>query len=314
MTLLVAVSNSWDPEPWIERFRRLGEGLEVVDGRRPYDPARVRYAAVWKPEPGMLGGLPGLRAIFNLGAGVDALLTDKTLPDVPLFRIINPDMTGRMTEWVALQVLHHFRQMPVYLANQARQHWEQFDQPAAHEVRVGLLGMGVLGRDSAEVLGRIGFKVAGWSRTRRDMAGIENFAGAAELPAFLARTDILVVLLPLTPETRGMLNGTLFAGLAKDGPLGGPVLINAGRGGLQVEADLLRALDDGTLRGASIDVFETEPLPPDNPLWRHPHMVVTPHVAADSTPDGLVGGIIRDLAAFERGESLPNLVNRQAGY
>jgi glyoxylate/hydroxypyruvate reductase len=314
MALLVAVAKYWDPLPWIERFRRLGNGLEVVDAREAYDPAMIRYAAVWKPEPGMLGGLPGLRAIFNLGAGVDALLDDRTLPDVPLFRIVNPDLTGRMTEWVTLQVLFHFRQMPAYLANQQKVVWDQLDQPAAHEVRVGILGMGVLGQDSAEVLARLGFQVAGWSRTRRDGAGFEVFAGEAELPAFLARTDILVVLLPLTDATRGLLDRKLFAGLARDGALGGPVLINAGRGGLQVEGDILSALEDGTLRGASVDVFETEPLPATSPLWSHPRMIVTPHVAADSTPDGLVGGIVRDIAAFERGESLPNLVDSKTGY
>jgi glyoxylate/hydroxypyruvate reductase A len=134
------------------------------------------------------------------------------------------------------------------------------------------------------------------------------------LPAFLARTDILVALLPLTEATRGILDRKLFAGLARDGRLPGPVLVNAGRGGLQVEADILAALDDGTLAGASIDVFETEPLPADNPLWKHPRLIVTPHVAADSTPEGLVAGIVHDIAAFERGEALPNRIDPKAGY
>lgn len=314
MALLVAMARNWDAEPWLERFRRLGGGLEIVDARKPYDASAITHAAVWKPDPGMLAGLPNLRAIFNLGAGVDALLADRTLPDVPLFRIIDPDLTSRMTEWVTLQVLFHFRQMPDYLARQSRAVWEQLDQPGAHEVRVGILGMGVLGRDCAEVLKRIGFQVAGWSRSGKAVEGFEMFGGEAGLAAFLARTDILVVLLPLTEATRGILNARLFAGLARDGRLPGPVLVNAGRGGLQVEADVLAALDDGTLAGASIDVFETEPLPADNPLWRHPRMIVTPHVAADSTPDGLVSGILRDIAAFERGESLPNRVDRETGY
>lgn len=314
MALLVAMARNWDAEPWLERFRRLGGGMEIVDARHPYDPAVITHAAVWKPDPGMLAGLPNLRAIFNLGAGVDALLADKTLPDVPLHRIIDPDLTARMTEWVTLQVLFHFRQMPQYLAQQAGAMWEQLDQPGAHEARVGILGMGVLGRDCAEVLKRIGFQVAGWSRSGKAVDGFEMFGGDGGLPAFLARTDILVALLPLTETTRGILDRRLFAGLARDGRLSGPVLINAGRGGLQVEADILAALDDGTLAGASIDVFETEPLPAGNPLWRHPRLIVTPHVAADSTPDGLVSGILRDIAAFERGENLPNIVDRKTGY
>jgi len=314
MALLVAMAQHWDAEPWLERFRRLGGGIEIVDARKPYDAASITHAAVWKPDPGMLAGLPNLRAIFNLGAGVDALLADKTLPDVPLIRIIDPDLTARMTEWVTLQALYHFRQMPHYLARQAEAVWEQLDQPGAHEVRVGILGMGVLGRDCADVLKRIGFQVAGWSRSGKAVEGFEMFGGEARLPAFLARTDILVALLPLTEATRGVLDRKLFAGLARDGRLPGPVLINAGRGGLQVEADILAALDDGTLAGASIDVFETEPLPADNPLWKHPRMIVTPHVAADSTPEGLVAGIVRDIAAFERGEELPNRVDRATGY
>ncbi|HUN12232.1 MAG TPA: glyoxylate/hydroxypyruvate reductase A [Rhabdaerophilum sp.] len=314
MALLVAMAQHWDAEPWLERFRRLGGGMEIVDARKPYDAASITHAAVWKPDPGMLAGLPNLRAIFNLGAGVDALLADRTLPDVPLIRIIDPDLTARMTEWVTLQALYHFRQMPHYLARQAEAVWEQLDQPGAHEVRVGILGMGVLGRDCADVLKRIGFQVAGWSRSGKAVEGFEMFGGEAGLPAFLARTDILVALLPLTEATRGVLDRKLFAGLARDGRLPGPVLINAGRGGLQVEADILAALDDGTLAGASIDVFETEPLPADNPLWKHPRMIVTPHVAADSTPEGLVAGIVRDIAAFERGEELPNRVDRATGY
>ena len=314
MALLVAMAQHWDAEPWLERFRRLGGGIEIVDARKPYDAASITHAAVWKPDPGMLAGLPNLRAIFNLGAGVDALLAARTLPDVPLIRIIDPDLTARMTEWVTLQALYHFRQMPHYLARQAEAVWEQLDQPGAHEIRVGILGMGVLGRDCADVLKRIGFQVAGWSRSGKAVEGFEMFGGEAGLPAFLARTDILVALLPLTEATRGVLDRKLFAGLARDGRLPGPVLINAGRGGLQVEADILAALDDGTLAGASIDVFETEPLPADNPLWKHPRMIVTPHVAADSTPEGLVAGIVRDIAAFERGEELPNRVDRATGY
>jgi glyoxylate/hydroxypyruvate reductase A len=314
MTLLVTVGRPWSPESWLERFTRLGNGRKVIDARQPYDPAEVEFAAVWKPEPGLLAGLPNLRAIFNLGAGVDALMADKTLPDVPLHRIINPDMTARMTEWVTLQVLFHLRQMPAYLAQQRESRWQHLDQPGAKDLRVGMLGMGVLGRDAAEVLLRLGFQVAGWSRSGHDMPGVERFAGEAEFAPFLARTDILVALLPLTPDTRGILGAKLFAGLARDGALGGPVVINAGRGGLQVEADLIAALSDGTLKGATIDVFEPEPLPPDNPLWKTPNLVITPHVAADSTPDGLVSGVIADIQAFERGEKLASLVDKGSGY
>lgn len=314
MTILFA-AEGWDPAPWIRAFDTHGRGeRRVVTPGQEFDPASIHYAAVWKPRPGLLASLPNLRAIFNLGAGVDALLADRTLPDVPIIRIVNPDLTVRMTEWIVLQALFHLRQMPAYQAQQARREWRQLAQPAAREVRVGLMGYGVLGRDSADVLRRLGFDVAVWARRPQPDADCPVFVGKEALPAFLARTDMLVVLLPLTPETRGLLNRDLFAGLAQDGVLGGPVLINAGRGLLQVEADILAALESGQLAGASLDVFETEPLPATSPLWTHPRIVITPHVAADSTPEGLTGGILADIARFERGEALPNAVDKQAGY
>ncbi|MCZ8184154.1 MAG: glyoxylate/hydroxypyruvate reductase A [Beijerinckiaceae bacterium] len=314
MTILFA-AEGWDPAPWIQAFGKHSEGRRPVKSvGQDFDPASIHYAAVWKPRPGLLASLPNLRAIFNLGAGVDALLADTTLPDVPIIRIVNPDLTVRMTEWIVLQALFHLRQMPAYQAQQARREWRQLAQPAAREVRVGLMGYGVLGRDSADVLQRLGFNVAVWARRPQPEADCPVFIGKDALPAFLARTDMLVVLLPLTPDTRGILDRRLFAGLARDGVLGGPVLINAGRGLLQVEADILAALESGLLAGASLDVFETEPLPVTSPLWTHPKIVITPHVAADSTPEGLAGGILADIARFERGETLPNEVDRRAGY
>lgn len=314
MTILFA-AEGWNPAPWQKAFQKHSGGTRpLAVAGEAYDPASIHYAAVWKPKPGLLASLPNLRAIFNLGAGVDALLADKTLPDLPIIRITNPDLTVRMTEWIVLQALFHLRQMPLYQRQQAESLWKQWEQPAAREVRIGLMGYGVLGRDSAEVLARLGFDLAVWARRPQPDAPYPIHVGPEGLPGFLARTDMLVVLLPLTPETRGVLNRDLFRQMPRDGVLGGPVLINAGRGGLQIEADILAALDEGSLKGASLDVFETEPLPATSPLWRHPAVVITPHVAADSTPEGLTAGILADIAAFERGEILPNLVDRQAGY
>jgi len=172
----------------------------------------------------------------------------------------------------------------------------------------------VLGRDAAGALLRLGFQVSGWSRSGAPMAGVRHFAGDGELDAFLATTDILVVLLPLTETTRGMLDRRLFGKLARDGRLGGPILINAGRGGLQVEADIVACLDDGTLKGASLDVFEPEPLPEASLLWRHPRVVITPHVAADSDPKHLVTYVLGQIARIEAGGALENVVDRAKGY
>lgn len=315
MSLLVAIKG-WSPDAWIERFRRLAPDLSVIDARQPFDPAAITHAAVWKPEPGLLARLPNLGAIFNLGAGVDALLTDPTLPDVPIVRIVDPDLTARMTEWVVMNVLMHHRRVREHAEAQNKSLWLSLPQPAARAVRVGVMGLGVLGRDSAEVLARLGFQVAGWSRSPREVAGIDCYSGEDGLTAFLARTDILVVLLPLTPDTRGILNRDLFGRLARDNHMGGPVVINGGRGGLQVEADILTALDDGTLAAASLDVFEQEPLPAASPLWRHPRVVVTPHCAADSDADALGEAIVAGIRRHARGEGIAAdmLVDRRAGY
>ncbi|MDR3376448.1 MAG: glyoxylate/hydroxypyruvate reductase A [Ancalomicrobiaceae bacterium] len=314
MSLLVAVTG-WQPDMWLDHFGRSARGLTVVDARAPYDPAEVRYAAVWKPKPGLLAGLVHLEAIFNLGAGVDALIADATLPAVPVVRVVDPDLTRRMTEYVVWQVLHHHRAGFHFHSAQSERRWRPLaDQPAAGDVRIGIMGLGVLGRDAASALRRLGFDVAGWSRRGDAASDVPVFAGAAGLDAFLARTDILVVLLPLTPETRGILNAGLFARLARDGRLGGPVLINAGRGGLQVETDIIAALADGTLLGASLDVFEAEPLSSDSPLWAAPNVVITPHAAADSDPRRLCGYVLDQIERHRAGLALDNVVDRMTGY
>lgn len=318
MTLLLAINgagDNWAPEPWIKRLSQRLPGRRIVlPDTALKSPAGVHYAAVWKPAPGLLARFADLRVIFNLGAGVDALLQDTTLPTVPLVRVVNQDLTKRMTEYVVMHVLMHHRQQRRFVAQQAAGIWDAPEQWAAGDVRVGLLGLGELGRDAAEVLARIGFQVAGWSRSPRQLPGIACFHGEDGIAAFLARTDILVALLPLTPETRGILSRRLFSGLARDGVLGAPVLINAGRGGLQVETDILSALDDGTLGAATLDVFETEPLPASSRLWSHPKVTVTPHNAADSSPGAIADDVAAQILAFEAGQSLRGIVDRAKGY
>jgi glyoxylate/hydroxypyruvate reductase A len=220
-----------------------------------------------------------------------------------------------MSEYVVLHCLMHLRQQRRYDAQQRQKVWgEEQHPPAARDVRVGVMGLGVLGADAARKLAIMGFDVAGWSRSPKDLDGIRTFSGGDGLTAFLARTDILVSLLPLTAETRGILNKGLFAKLARDGRLGGPILINAGRGGLQVEADILAALADGTLAAATLDVFETEPLPADSPLWVHPAVTVTPHNAAASDADAISAYVADQIRRFEAGEPLENVVKRDLGY
>lgn len=308
-------TDNWSTDRWKTRFATACPGRTIVQvPEDSFDPARVAYAAVWKPRPGDLAGFPNLKVIFNLGAGVDAVLADAQMPDVPLVRVAVDDLTQRMTEYIVMHVLMHHRQQSYLATCQQHKQWKPTQQWAAGAVRVGLLGLGVLGRDAAEVLARLGFRVAGWSNTAKTIPGIACHAGASGLHAFLARTDILVCLLPLTPDTRHMLNRALFAQLAKDGPLGGPILINAGRGGLQNEADILSCLEDGTLKAATLDVFETEPLPADSPLWTHPHVTISPHNAADTDPDAISRYVAQQIADFERGQPLLNIVDRSRGY
>ncbi len=314
MSTILLVIAGWDPEAWLACFRALGGGREVRLWPDVGNPATIDYACVWKPPVGLLATLPRLRAIFSLGAGVDHLIEDAALPAVPIVRIVDPNLTRRMTEFIVLHVLLHHRRMKLYEAQQRERLWRDDIERPASEVRVGILGMGVLGRAAAETLMQIGFRVAGWSRSRKLIPGIETFAGETELRRFLTRTDILVCLLPLTPATRGLLSYDLFRGLARDGVLGGPALINAGRGGLQVEADILRALDDGTLIGASLDVFETEPLPPASPFWTHAKVYVTPHNAAQSDPQALVANVLAQIERHERGLPLEHVIDRKLGY
>jgi glyoxylate/hydroxypyruvate reductase A len=274
------------------------------------DPAAIDYALVWNPEPGLLASLPNLKLIVGLGAGVDALLRDKTLPpQVPIVRLVDPYMTDAMSEYVVFQVLRLHRQDLDYLAQQQEHVWQGREQVNASERRVGVLGFGTLGQDAGRKLQALGFDVTGWSRTARPVPGLATFAGEAGFAELLARSDILVCLLPLTPATEGILDAGAFARLPP-----GAGLVNAGRGGHLVEADLIPALDAGQLSAAVLDVFRSEPLPPEHPFWRHPRIVVTPHVAAETHPP-TAAPIIRDaIRQFEAGLPLANRVDPSRGY
>jgi glyoxylate/hydroxypyruvate reductase A len=274
------------------------------------DRTEIDYALVWNPEPGLLASLPNLKLIVGLGAGVDALLRDRTLPaGVPIVRLVDPYMTDAMSEYVVFQVLRLHRQDIDYLAQQTAGVWQEREQVNAAERRVGILGFGTLGQDAAGKLQALGFDVAGWSRTARPVTGFATFAGETGFGEMLARSDILVCLLPLTPATEGILDAAAFARLPY-----GAGLVNAGRGGHLVEAHLIPALDSGQLSGAVLDVFRTEPLPPDHPFWRHPRIIVTPHIAAETHPPTAAPIIREAIRQFEAGLPLANQVDPSRGY
>jgi glyoxylate/hydroxypyruvate reductase A len=316
MSLLIACASA-RAEAFARGVRELDPHLDVRVAPELGNSADIAYVLAWQPPPGLLKTLANLRLIVSLGAGVDHLLSDRELPDVPIARFVDADLTARMVEWVVLSVLYHHRRMSEYRELQMRRVWKFLPEPAAHELRVGIMGLGVLGSAAATALKPFGYRLGGWSRSPKALAGVACHAGRQDLDAFLAATDILVVLLPLTHETRGIIDRRLIGKLSRQGRselLSGPVLINAGRGGLQRDADILACLDAGELHAASLDVVETEPLPHSSPLWAHPRVVITPHIAAESTPAAIARYTVEQMRRHAAGEPVANLVDRQRGY
>ena len=303
-----------DEASWAGKLKAALAPYPVVRRGDDFDPAEVRYIFVWKPKPDAFDGLDGLKAILSLGAGVDALLKHPNLPDAPIVRFVDADLSQRMSDYVVAHVTMHHRLYTRFRADQKARRWSQLYPPAASETTVGIMGMGVLGQDAAQRLRPLGFTLRSWSRTPKDVEGVEGFAGAETFDAFLAGTDILVNLLPLTPETTGILNYETFGKLRRGKLDGGPVIINAARGGHQREADIVRALEDGTLGAASLDVFETEPLPATSPLWDIENCYITPHIAAISNEATGVSYFSRIISEHEAGKPLVNVVDRKRGY
>ena len=303
-----------DEASWARAFAEALAPYPVVRRGDAFDPADIRYIFVWKPKADAFDGLSGLKAVLSLGAGADALMKHPALPDVPVVRFVDADLSQRMSDYVVAHVTMHHRLYTRFRADQMAKRWSQLYPPAAAETSVGIMGMGVLGQDAVSRLKPLGFTLRSWSRTPKAMDGVEGFSGDAEFDAFLSGTDILVNLLPLTPETAGILNYQTFGKLRRGKLDGGPVIVNAARGGHQREADIVRALGDGTLGAASLDVFETEPLPASSPLWDIENCYITPHIAAISNEASGVRYFSRILRDHEAGKPLINVVDRSRGY
>ena len=302
------------PAKWSDLWTaKLGEGAIniLVHGRDTYAPESIDYVLSFRPPVGLLKTFPNLKAAFSLGAGVDGFLCDPDYPRrVPLVRFVDQSLSAEMAQYVLMQVLIHHRHQRSFDGAQAERKWRQTVLPRRTEdTRIGMLGLGEIGSFTARRLMELGFPVSGWSRGRKNLPGLKSFAGDVELDAFLAQADILVCLLSLTRKTAGILSAKAFAAMPE-----GSFVINVARGGHLVEADLIAALDSGHLSGAVLDVFDEEPLPQASPLWSHPKITVTPHIAAISQPAIAVQSVLDGIAAFERGERPENIVDIETAY
>ena len=274
------------------------------------DPAEIVYALVWRPQPGLLASLPNLKLILSLGAGIDHILVDPLLPrGVPIVRLVDPYLIAAMSEYVVLQVMRLHRRDLDYQAQQQTGVWRELPQKNAGERPVGILGFGAIGQDAAQKLAGLGFPVSGWTRQPREIAGFTTYAGVSGLPRLLAGSEVLVCLLPLTGATEGILNARTFGLLPE-----GAGLVNASRGAHLVEADLIPALDRGQLSAAALDVFRDEPLPPGHPFWRHPRILITPHIAGVTNPVTAAPIILDNIRRCVAGRALLHRVDPARGY
>jgi len=311
-TVLVKSGGEKAVAEWREAFQAVDPRFRVHWWEDPtVAPEAVDYVVVWEPKPGWLRTLPKLKVVFSSGAGVDHITCDPEWPrHLPLVRMGGDGTEQRMGEYIVWACLSLLREARTFARGQAEGKWLGRDvSRSAATCRVGILGLGNLGRRAAGMLQAIGFPVQGWSRSRKEVPGVRSFAGPEELPEFLAGTEILVCLLPSTPETAGLIDAGLLARLPR-----GAQVVNAGRGSHVVVPDLLAALDAGRLDGAVLDVFEQEPLPPESPLWAHPKVTVTPHVASLPGRPERARYVAAAIADFEAGRPLPNLYDPVRGY
>lgn len=307
--LVIRTTHADTARDWRDRLAALMPERAVHIWPEVPRPERIGYALVWRPPAGMAAQLPNLAAVLTLSAGVDHLANDPTLdPAIPVIRLSGPALARQLAGHALHFVLRHHRGFDRYDAQQQAGLWQPHPIPLADDCRVGVLGLGAIGQEIADLLLRLGYDVAGWARTPRTGA-FPVFTGADGLDALLARSDILVNVLPLTPATTGLIDGRALARLPA-----GAALINIGRGPTVDTAALLCALDSGGLSRAVLDVFETEPLPADSPLWRHPRVTVTPHIAGDVQPAWGAAAAARLIRELEAGKSPPTRLDRASGY
>lgn len=305
--MLLLDSELKDLTPWLQAFRE-HLGSEVCTWQELNDPTQVEMAVVWAHRKDLFSHLPNLKLVASLGAGVDHIVGDPLLPDhVQVSKVVSDHLSGPMSNFCIGAVMYFHRQFDKYLADKQAKRWDQQFDPEVG-LRIGILGLGSLGTDLAVKLKYLGFEVHGLSRTRKEVSGVQTY-GQEEMGAFLGKINMLICMLPATPDTREILSRSLF-----DQMPDGSYLLNVGRGHQQNDADILAALDSGKLNGAFLDVFPIEPPPTDSPMWDHPKVFITPHIAVVTKLEAAVPQIVENYQNLKRGGALINLIDRHKGY
>ena len=305
MAILLNNDGHWHDQ-WRAAIKTHMPGRRIIEFPDIPDLDEIEYALVWKHPPGDLERYPNLKAVFSLGSGVDYIDAFTSLPDAPIFRLIDINMADDMALYTLYWVIHFQRQMATYAAQQKQAHWARYPTPLAPEYKVTVLGQGAIGGHIAKVLAQNGFDVSGWSRSPKNVPGVNSVIGAAGLDAALPETDVLVCCLPLNQATREFLDLAVLSKLKKGG-----AFINVSRGPVVHEPDLLTLLNSGHICGAALDVFVTEPLPQNSPFWAHPNVFVTPHMSGATNPDTAVQIIVKELSGFEQGIMPPYPYQRE---
>lgn len=306
----IYIASKGDRSGLAALFRKELPDADVLIDAADFGDRPVPFAVVGRPDPGTIGSIPGLEVVLSLNAGVEHLLASGEVPEgMPIVRMVDDGLANGMTEWVAAQVLAWHRNILPYAHLQTARDWAPFKEKLARERIVTILGAGALGAPTAALLARIGFETRVWSRTGRAVEGVTSFGGPEGLVDAVSGADVLVILLPLTEATRDLIDGALLARMAPGG-----AVVNGARGAHVVEADLIAALDAGHLSLAALDVFRIEPLPQDDPLWSHPSVLISPHVAAPTHPGPAVAEMAANVRRYLNGEPMRNVVDRMAGY
>ena len=308
--MALVIINPKGVEPWIEALKKVDPKIDIRTFPNDSNRNEISFALTWRHPYGIFKDYPNLKCISSMGAGVDHLLKDPELPqDVSITRLVDPYLAQDLAEFVLALIMNHLRDLNAFKIKQTQSIWRPADYLRIKDVKVGIMGMGAIGKQVATELQKTGFNVSGWARTEKNSSAIPVYAGADELSKFLRSCDILVCVLPLTSQTKGILNKSIFKQLPKNA-----FIINVGRGEHVNDSDLLQYISEGHLSGASLDVFHEEPLPNNSPLWKHPRIHITPHIASLTNPISVAPQIIENYYRMKENKPLLNIVSREKGY